>query len=181
MENYSIFTDFQHYIEENKELIDYLEEHESLLDEFVSPIIKALNYLNKLQKKNNQGLAEDDQAIFSYGFDYLFENIEQIKLYIHQFHGSFELLEKKSPYIKIIFQLEELKVELEKMEEEPKVKSSLTLIQDLLDYFEGVIDSEELPMDLESKIISYYELLNEYNDVLMIADAFNEYCATYGI
>src|SRR5690554_592383 len=98
----TLFTDFENYINENSNLITYLKDHNSLLDEYVTPIIKSLTFLMKMSQVEKE-ISEEAEVIFEYGFNYLFENLEQIKLYLRQLHNDYELLDKMSFYIKIVF------------------------------------------------------------------------------
>ena len=150
---------------------------------FVSPVIKALELFDRTKGAGRKELDEEDEMIFEYGFDFLFENIEQIKLYLQAFEGDYEKLEKNSLYIRLIFELEELKVEIEKMDEKPDDSSKdLSHIDQLLDYFEGLMESNERDETVfERMMILFYALFEKYDDVVLIADAFSEYCATYGI
>lgn len=184
MENYSVFSDFEHYVRENEEIITFLEQEQSLLNDYVAPIVRALNYIKKLKETEDEEFTQDDEDIFKYGFDYLFENIEQIKLYIHQLENDYYLLEKRSYYVKMVFQLEELKVELEKMERSDEITENLQLIDKLLEYFETYITKEDILIDeteMNQNISQFYHLFDQYNEIVLLTDAFNAYCATYGI
>lgn len=186
---YSVFDDFEHYINENYELIQYLEAKESILNDFVGNVIKALRFLINLKHQEGKALDLEDEMIFTYGFDFLFENVEQLKLYLKLFDGDYERLEKKSLYIRFVFELEELKVEIEKREEKPEgYEEDLKLMNELLDYFEGLIEAEKEvenqlkeDLDFERKVMQFYSLFKKYDDVVLITDAFKAYCASYGI
>jgi hypothetical protein len=185
MEHYSIFEDFAHYVEENYDLISFLEMNDSILNDYVAPIIKTLTYLKKLKEVQEEELNEEDEAIFAFGFEYLFENIEQIKLYLKQLEDDYFNLEQNSFYINMVFQLEELKVELQKMEEnEAGREQDLHLINQLLEYMESLIAIDSVVMDdqkLQESIENYERLYQKYEEVVRLTDAFHEYCATYGI
>src|SRR5690606_8541302 len=100
-----LYQDFESYLKENEKLITHLEKNHSLLSEYVLPIKKALVFLRKLDELDE--IDSEAQVIFEYGFNYLFENLEQIKLYLRQLNNDYELLDKMSLYIKIVFDLEE--------------------------------------------------------------------------
>lgn len=189
MEIYSMFEDFEHYIQENYELIQYIEAKGSLLNDYVGNIIKALTFLKTLKEREGESWNQDDEMIFAYGFDFLFENIEQIKLYLKAFDGDYERLEKKSLYIRLVFELEELKVELEKREEKPEgYEDDINTINQLLEFFESLIEADDETEDTlkEGKPFDHYvrqfeALFNKYEDVVLVADAFKAYCDSYGI
>jgi hypothetical protein len=184
MEQYSIFEDFAHYVEENYDLISFLEMNDSILNDYVSPIIKTLTYLKKLKEVEEEALSEEDASIFDFGFEYLFENIEQIKLYYKQLNEDYFNLEQNSFYIHMVFQLEELKVELLKMEDLADKEKDLALIEQLLDYFESLIAVEPIKVEdetMQESIESFELLYQKYDEVVRLTDAFHEYCATYGI
>lgn len=184
LEDYSVFSDFEYYLNENEELIDYLEAKNSLLNVFIRPVIKTLNYLIEQNNLEGKELDQEEEIIFAYGFDYLFENLEQIKLYLKSFNGDYELLEKKSLYIRFVFELEELKLELEKREvKSDDVEDDIQQMDMLLDYFEGLIETDAKDeQKFEKMVLLYYTLFDKYKeDVVLITEAFSAYCATYGI
>lgn len=181
---YSLFSDFQKYLDENEKIINFLNDNNSILNEFVLPIIKTLSYLDKLAKENDEGLSKSDYQIFEFGIEYLFEKNEQIKLYLKQFNNSYDLLEKMSLYIKIIFNLEEYIVELKKEinYDKKEIENDLNLINDCIRFFEDYINNKDnMDSNLDEFLNNYYYIRNKYNDITLIADAFIRYCNNYGI
>jgi hypothetical protein len=185
MEKYSLYTDFQNYINENYELLYRLESEESILDDFTSPIIKTLTYLYGKALEDEDTISKEDKQIFEFGFQFLFENIEQIKLYLKQLNNDFELLEKRSFYIKMIFNAEELKVEINKNTElsANEIKKDLEKLDEILNFFENLIDVEIEINDelLNAYMIAYNDICNKYDTIVLMSDAFILYCNTYGI
>ncbi|MDF2698740.1 MAG: hypothetical protein K0Q49_296 [Haloplasmataceae bacterium] len=179
LENFSVFKDFESYVTENEKLINYL--NNSLLNDLIIPIVKTLTYLENLDKEDE--LSIDNIEIFEFGFEYLFENLEQIKIYLHQFKNNYEVLEAKSVYIKMIFQLEEFKVELTKKEEtDTEMKRDLKKIDEAINFFdESLTSTIIIEHELEDYLRFYYELTDKYDDIYLVSDSFNEYCANYGI
>ncbi len=185
MEDYSLHSDFESYLKENERLISFLEENNSLLNEYISPIVKSLVFLMNNMKTEENEITEDAKEIFEFGFHYLFENIEQLKLYLRQLNNDYQLLEKMALYIKIVFNLEELKVEIEKNEEidATEREHDINRIDDALEFFEenivpNIVINE---FELDQYLILYYELLDKYPDIILMSDAFSEYCASFGI
>ena len=184
MEEYSVFNDYLNYIEENKAIIEHLENRQSLLTDFISPIIKTLSYINVLNECDE--LNSEYLEIFQYGFEYLFENLEQIKLYKKQLNDDINLLEQRSIYIKMIFVFEEYKMELLKIDGEnmhPDLKPDLRKIDEVLHLFEDFLTPNSLIDEqvLDGVLRFYYELQYKYDEIVLLMDAFNEYCATYGL
>lgn len=179
MEKYSLYTDFENYVKENQKLINFLEEEQSLLNDYVNPIIKSMTHI---MKQTEDSIETDVINLFSVGFNLLFENIEQLKLYLRQLNNDYELFEKMSLYIKIIFYLEELKVEINKDVENDNA-NDIKSIDEALDFFEEIIVSNILfnEFELDKYLNLYYELLDKYAEVYLMVDAFSEYCTTYGI
>ncbi|HEY8365338.1 MAG TPA: hypothetical protein VIK84_07165 [Haloplasmataceae bacterium] len=180
----TLYSDFENYIKENNNLIEYLKSNNSILDEYVSPIIKSLSFLVKMAQIEDKITAETE-LIFQYGFNYLFENLEQIKLYLRQLHNDYKLLDKMSFYIKIVFDLEELKLEINKNESitEKDKQKDINLIDEALEFFEDNIvpDVAINEFELDKYLHLYYDLLDKYSELEFMIDVFNEYCATYGI
>lgn len=181
----SLYSDFENYVNENGQLISYLENEHSLLNEFISPIIKSLSYLMSMIKIEEQEPSKDVQDLFEYGFKYMFENLEQIKLYLRQLNNDYTLLDKMSLYIKIVFDLEELKLEIDKNQEidEEEKTFDLKRIDESLEFFEENIVPKVVinEFELDKYLNLYYELLDKYTELTLMSDAFIEYCATYGI
>ncbi len=182
----TIYTDFENYIKENNHLISFLEENNSLLNEYISPIIKSLTYLKQMiENEEEEKTVHDIHAIFEYGFNFLFENLEQIKLYLRQLNNDYKLLEKMSLYIKIVFDLEELKLEIEKNKEidEEEKENDMNKIDDALEFFEENIVPKVVinEFELDKYLNLYYDLLDKYTELVLMSDAFLEYCAIYGI
>ncbi|NLG80973.1 MAG: hypothetical protein GX490_00415 [Bacilli bacterium] len=115
----------------------------------------------------------------------MFENIEQIKLYLRQLNNDYKLLDKMAFYIKIVFDLEELKLEIEKTNdiEQAEKEKDIKAIDEMLEFFEENIvpDVTFNDLELDNYLRRYYDILDKYRDIPLIADAFMEYCAMYGI
>jgi hypothetical protein len=180
----TLFSDFENYIKENEGLILYLQTSKSILDDYISPIIRSLTFLAKLSnfeaENDNEG-----QIIFEYGYNYLFENLEQIKLYLRQLYNDYKLLDKMSLYIKIVFDLEELKLEIDKNEaiDERDKQTDINEIDEVLSFFEDNIVPDFVinEFELDKYLKLYYDLLAKYTDLVLMGDAFRDYCAAYGI
>lgn len=186
MDAYTVYDDFLSYIQENDSIITFLEDNHSILNDFVEPVIKTLNYLNKQKISEGSELNHEDFDIFQFGFEYLFENVEQIKLYLEGFNQDFLLLEEKSFYIKMVFQLEELKLELEKKSDidATTMEHDLSFIDEALSFFEDLVHSKQNLYDehkMNQYIVKFNELYEEYDDIVLLSDAFDQYCSTYGI
>ncbi len=179
MGKYSLYTDFENYVKENQLLINFLEKEQSLLNDYVSPIIKTMTYI----MKQTADIVESNLLdIFNFGFNLLFENIEQLKLYLRQLNNDYKLFDKMSLYIKIIFDLEELKVELIK-DTENDYENDIKSIDKTLDFFEEIIipNISLNEFELDKYLNLYYEFLGKYSEINLMVDVFSEYCGTYGI
>ncbi|QVK19443.1 hypothetical protein KHQ81_07110 [Mycoplasmatota bacterium] len=181
----TLYSDFENYVNENGQLISHLENEQSLLNEFITPIIKSLSYLMLIMKAEEEEPSKDVQELFEYGLNYMFENLEEIKLYLRQLNNDYTLLDKMSLYIKIVFDLEELKLEIEKNQEIDEEEKSYDLkrIDQSLEFFEenivpNVVINE---FELDKYLNLYYELLDKYTELTLMSEAFIEYCAAYGI
>lgn len=177
-----LYLDFENYLKENEVLVTHLESNNSLLSEYIIPIKKALIFLKQMEDKD---IVDDVEVIFEYGFSYLFDNLEQIKLYLRQLGNDYDLLDKMSLYIKIVFDLEELKFEIDKNEtiDENEKLNDINKIDEALQFFEDNIVPHIAinEFELDRYLNLYYDLLNKYTDVVFMSDAFKEYCAIYGI
>ena len=184
MINQPLYQDFQNYIRENNQLISYLEKNNSLLAEYIVPIKKALIFLEQI-KKIDKKATNEVEVIFEYGFSYLFENLEQIKLYLRQLYNDYDLLDEMSFYIKIVFDLEELKLEIDKHEtiDEDEKINDINKIDEALQFFEDNIVPKIVinEFELDRYLNLYYDLLHKYTDLVLMSEAFKEYCAMYGI
>lgn len=182
MDTYDIYKDYSSYLKENEELITKLQQSNSLLTEYIDPIIKALGYLQTQKEYHAEEYTAEDEAIFSAGFNCLFENLEQIKLYLHALNDDYSLLDRHSYYIKLIFDLEEIKVELEKLDEQPlndikKIAKSLEFFEQLISPQSSEIDEDELGKHLKI----WESMQKKYDFIIPLTVAFNEYCESVGI
>lgn len=184
MINPSLYNDFINYVNENHQLITYLDESQSVLNDYVGPIIKALYYLNKISEED-EDVNKEIEDVFQFGVNYLFENIEQIKLYLRQLNNDYQLLDKMAFYIKVVFDLEELKLEIDKVSDidQDEKERDIKIIDEILEFFEENIvpDVTFNELELDNYLSSYYDMIDKYRDIPLTAEAFMEYCASYGI
>ncbi|ERJ13683.1 hypothetical protein [Haloplasma contractile] len=184
-QKFSVYNDYKQYIEENEKIIHFLRDNDSMLNTYVSPIIKSIGALKAYVDGEDRELNQEEINIVEFGFNYLFENLEQIKLYLKQFNGDLLALESKSYLINIIFELEEYKEEIEKDHEldQSEKEQDLKQINAILTYLESILTVENHKESelLNAYIQKFYDLKSKYKDVVVAAHAFEEYCAEFGI
>lgn len=104
--------DYNSWLMDNEDFLVMLEKNNSAIYERLDDVIKVVSYIEALyvaQKK----VDEDMEIIFDVGFSYLFETIEEVKLYFKTYlNNDMLLLNKYSYVINYILYLDDLKASL---------------------------------------------------------------------
>lgn len=89
-------NDYKNYISDNKEILNLLEQNNSILYYHLKDVIYVCNYISDFFKKNKESSeTEDLEVIFETGFKYLYEQLEQINIYYDKFFNKDYFLFKR--------------------------------------------------------------------------------------
>ncbi len=106
-----IYTDYANWKFENYEFISSLVKNKSKTISRFTPVIAVVDYLYD-QVVNHKNLNEDEEIIFSTGFDYIFDQFHFIKtLYEYKFNKDIKELEKYSITINLLLYIHDFQNE----------------------------------------------------------------------
>lgn len=175
-----IIEDYNSWLEDNKDLITLLEQNDSVIYERLDDVIKVVSYIEAVYLAQKQ-IDEDLTVIFEVGFAYLFESLEEVKLYYEKYlNNDFILLNQYSYVINYILYLNDLKeslIENNLFNEEIKsvfsgiftqldelVKEKKTFEIELLDSF-----NQELDLYLSSfEVVTILEVFSRISEELSL-------------
>ena len=106
----SIYEDYYSFREENKEIINELIKRNSIVIKRFSSVISVVDYLYYNSKVSK--LSEDEEYIFSSGFDYIVDEIEYIKIMLHELNNDYNEFEKLAPTINLLLYINDVRQEI---------------------------------------------------------------------
>ncbi len=144
MNNYSIFDDYAAFKTENSELINTLVKKKSKTISRFAPVLAVVDYLF-CQYSAGSKLTEDEELIFSTGYDYVYDQFLYIdSLLKDNYNNDYDEMEKNAITINLLLYIHEFQAEA-------------------LNYHDKkVLDKVSLLDDLEETVMEY---LNEHKDV----------------
>lgn len=169
MENtMTIFDDYRAWKKENYNLISTLVKNKSNTISRFTAVIAVVDYLN--DEINKRALNEDEELIFSTGFDYIFDQFHLINTLLEmRFNNDIKEMEKYAQTINLLLYVNEFQSEL--LSQEDDIKKNISLLDDLEDKINTCLDNkknvpEEYFMLLDQITYEIFELNNiEINTV----------------
>lgn len=151
MKNITIFDDYFSFKNENKNLINYLVKDNGIILNIMRPALIVVDYLYEYRLKNK--LSNDEEYIFSVGYDYLYDQFFLIKSILNKYlNNDYKELKKYEKAISLLLYIHDYK-------EEISIKFSLSK------YMKSFSDLEEKVYDLiknhEDIDDNYFILLND--------------------
>lgn len=136
----TIFDDYESWKNENLDLISSLIKNKSKMIVRFSPVIAVVDYLNNENKFRT--ISEDEQLIFSTGFDYIYDQFHLISTLLElKFNNDLNEMEKYSQTINLLLYINEFQAEVLNLDED--YKSNITLLDDLEEAVTEYIDKKE--------------------------------------
>ena len=151
MEENTIFEDYISWKKENYELISSLVKNRSKTIQRFSPVIAVVDYLSEMNQKED--LSEDEQLIFSTGFDYIYDQFQIIQTLLeNSFDNNVKEMEKYGQTINLLLYINDFKAEINNNNIVDKDVEKLNQLNDkVYDY----LDKKENAPD------EYFQLLND--------------------
>lgn len=166
--------EYKSYLSENDDFLQAFQNHNSLTYIRLSNLIKLLNIIVDKQEEEKK-LSEELEIIFDSGFTFLFEQLEDIKIYYYKFFDEdFDLLFKYEHLINVYLTYEDLMVSIKeqsKLDEETK-----KAINDVLNEIEDVLRNKKaLSIERYQEIDDLMlEISNQYPDVKITLEILEE-------
>lgn len=152
-----IYTDYGNWKFENHEFINELVKNKSKTISRFTPVIAVVDYLyDKVVDKKS--LSEDEEVIFSTGFDYIYDQFHLIKTLLElKFNNNYKELDKYAQTINLLLYINDFQSEALNY---PNLKDDIKLLDDLEDKVNKCLDNKENAPD------AYFQILNETTDAL---------------
>ena len=176
-----IFQDYEAWKHENYDLIWALVKKKSKTISRFAPVLAVVDYLSEQKHKRN--LDEDEELIFSTGFDFVYDQFHLIQTILElKFDKNIEEMEKYAQTINLLLYINEFQSEL--LSAPINDKSGLKLLDDLEDKVDVCLDKKENAPD------EYFLILDEVTrkifdingiEVHLIDQIFYEIAVEYGI
>ncbi len=148
----NIYEDYYSFREENKDIFNELIKRNSVVIKRFSSVISVVDYLYYNSKVSK--LTEDEEYIFSSGFDYIVDEIEYIKIMLHELNNDYNEFERLAPTINLLLYINDVRQEINDIKDSSFKKKE-----------KDVIELEEKVQALlrERKIAdeNYYGAINE--------------------
>lgn len=152
-----IYTDYGNWKFENHEFINELVKNKSKTISRFTPVIAVVDYLyDKVVDKKT--ISEDEEVIFSTGFDYIYDQFHLIKTLLElKFNNNYKELEKYAQTINLLLYINDFQSEALNY---PSLKDDIKKLDDLEDKVNTCLDNKENAPD------AYFQILNETTDTL---------------
>ena len=180
MEENTIYTDYEAWKRENHELINTLVKNNSKTIVRFSPVLAVVDYL--YEQKQKRELNEDEELIFSTGFDYIYDQFQIIESILeNNFNNDYNEMEKLGKTINLLLYINDFESELKIND---KLKKEIKKLTDLEDKINKYLDKKENVPD------EYFSLLDDItysiftkNDIEFhtVDQIFYEIAIEYGI
>lgn len=152
-----IYTDYGNWKFENHEFINELVKNKSKTISRFTPVIAVVDYLYD-KVVDNKSLSEDEEVIFSTGFDYIYDQFHLIKTLLElKFNNNYKELEKYAQTINLLLYINDFQSEALNYS---NLKDDIKQLDDLEDKVNTCLDKKENAPD------AYFQILNEITDTL---------------
>jgi hypothetical protein len=135
-----LFAEFASWKKENDAFYEELKEHEAMLFDRFYPVYEVMTHIVKEVAAEHLAFDESLKKIFDVGFAFLHDQFETCKIYLDtDFHQDFHAFLEYESIVNYILYIEDVRYELE----EKKVEYDDTLIEELLDELENIIETRK--------------------------------------
>lgn len=180
MEENTIFEDYDAWKRENNELITTLVKKQSKTIARFSPVLAVVDYLYEQNKK--KALTEDEELIFSTGFDYVYDQFQIIESILEDiFNNNYEEMEKFGQTINLLLYINDFEAELKT---DDNLKKDIKKLTDLEDKVNSYLEKKENAPDEYFAILNdiTYSIFTKNNvEIHTVDQIFYEIAIEYGI
>ncbi len=180
MEENTIFEDYDAWKRENNELITTLVKKQSKTIARFSPVLAVVDYLYEQNKK--KALTEDEELIFSTGFDYVYDQFQIIESILEDiFNNNYEEMEKFGQTINLLLYINDFEAELKT---DDNLRKDIKKLTDLEDKVNSYLEKKENAPDEYFAILDdiIYSIFTKNNvEVHTVDQIFYEIAIEYGI
>ena len=180
MEENTIFTDYEAWKRENNELITTLVEKQSKTIQRFSPVLAVVDYLYEQNQKGT--LSEDEELIFSTGFDYIYDQFQIIQSLLEDnFNNDYDEMEKYGQTINLLLYINDFEAELKVND---NLKKDINKLTDLEDKVNSYLDKKENAPDEYFALLDdiTYSIFTKNNiEIHTVDQIFYEIAIEYGI
>lgn len=158
-----IYEDYASWKKENSTLIQTLVKNHSKAIKRFACVLAVVDYLYDRHQKGKK-LSEDEEVIFSTGFDYVYDSFMMIDNILQSdFNGDISEMEKCSQTINLLLYISDFESEITSSED-PKIKNELKKLTDLDEKVNAYLERKENAPD------EYFALLNDITDDIFIGN-----------
>ena len=180
MEENTIFTDYEAWKRENNELITTLVKKQSKTIQRFSPVLAVVDYLYEQNQKGT--LSEDEELIFSTGFDYIYDQFQIIQSLLEDnFNNDYDEMEKYGQTINLLLYINDFEAELKVND---NLKKDIKKLTDLEDKVNSYLDKKENAPDEYFALLDdiTYSIFTKNNiEIHTVDQIFYEIAIEYGI
>ncbi len=180
MEENTIFTDYEAWKRENNELITTLVKKQSKTIQRFSPVLAVVDYLYEQNQKGT--LSEDEELIFSTGFDYIYDQFQIIQSLLEDnFNNDYDEMEKYGQTINLLLYINDFEAELKVND---NLKKDINKLTDLEDKVNSYLDKKENAPDEYFALLDdiTYSIFTKNNiEIHTVDQIFYEIAIEYGI
>ena len=180
MEENTIFTDYEAWKRENNELITTLVKKQSKTIQRFSPVLAVVDYLYEQNQKGT--LSEDEELIFSTGFDYIYDQFQIIQSLLEDnFNNDYDEMEKYGQTINLLLYINDFEAELKVND---NLKKDINKLIDLEDKVNSYLDKKENAPDEYFALLDdiTYSIFTKNNiEIHTVDQIFYEIAIEYGI
>lgn len=171
----NMFEEYASWVKENESFYNECKHHELSLYERFMPIYEVLKYINDNLKAKTLKRNEDIDKIFSVGFEYLHDQVENSKMYLDlYFKGDFHEFMKYDELLSLHFYIEDIRYELSEKEievDEKELDKLLDQIESMIQHHKAIPDHYSLYVDdkihalLQNQNFEFYGIIDIFVDV----------------
>ncbi len=179
-ETNTIFEDYEAWKRENNNLITTLVKNKSKTIERFSPVLAVVDYL--YEKNLKEKLSNDEELIFSTGFDYVYDQFQIIESLLEDnFNNDFKKLEACGQTVNLLLYINDFEAEIKS---DDKLKQDIKKLNDLEDsvnkYLSKGINAPDEYFALLDDIT--YSIFSKNNiEIHTVDQIFYEIAIEYGI
>lgn len=170
-----IYNDYANWRIENDELLNNLFKEETIISTRFKHVFEATDFLYN-RRIEDGNLKKEEENIFSFGFNYLFEQVGEIELLLEGYYNDFDEMNIEGKTISLLLYIHDFQNELS--EDKAKTEELKKFENKVLDY---VKRHEVVPDTIYALFDDLLMRLFPKNDYYGVADIFYDIAEELGI